>query len=150
MVKKYSQWEGKFGDAASESSTLREATDPLMSAMDACLWPTRCTPVALGFKGSPLLATGPNFDPLSHPLKPKATDVVGLWASFCPLITQSNGGTPHSDVPGLLRLLYFWPQNYATALLLTSQTVPSAVPILLRYCSTANFTNCFVSSTMCS
>ena len=60
---------------------------------------------------SPLLATGPNFDPLSHPLKPKATDVVGLWASFCPLITQSNGGTPHSDVPGLLRLLYFWPQN---------------------------------------
>ena len=41
------------GDAASESSTLREATDPLsMSAMDACLWPTMCTPVALGFKGS--------------------------------------------------------------------------------------------------
>ena len=23
-----------------------------MSAMEACLWPTRCTPVALGFKGS--------------------------------------------------------------------------------------------------
>ena len=42
-----------FGDAASESSTLQEATDPLsMSAMDACLWPTRCTPVALGSKGS--------------------------------------------------------------------------------------------------
>ena len=60
---------------------------------------------------SPLLATGPNFDPLSHPLKPKATDVVGLWASFCPLITQSNGGSLHSDVPDLLRLLYFWPQN---------------------------------------
>ena len=23
-----------------------------MSAMEACLWPNRCTPVALGFKGS--------------------------------------------------------------------------------------------------
>ena len=43
----------KFGDAAWEFSTLREATDPLcMSAMEACLWPTRCTPVAFGFKGS--------------------------------------------------------------------------------------------------
>ena len=43
----------KFGDAASEFSTLREATEPLsMSAIKACLWPTRCTPVALGFKGS--------------------------------------------------------------------------------------------------
>ena len=42
-----------FGDAASESSTLREATDSLnMSAMEAWLWSTRCTPVALGFKGS--------------------------------------------------------------------------------------------------
>ena len=51
--KKYSQWEAKFGDAVSEFSTLREATDPLsMSAMEACLSPTRCTPVALGFKGS--------------------------------------------------------------------------------------------------
>ena len=43
----------KFGDAAWDFSTLREATDPLsMSAVEACLWPTRCTPVALGFKGS--------------------------------------------------------------------------------------------------
>ena len=43
----------KFGDAVSECWTLREATDPLsMSAMEACLWPTRCTLVALGFKGS--------------------------------------------------------------------------------------------------
>ena len=40
-----------FGDAASECSI--EATDPLsMSVMEACLWPTRCTPVPLGFKGS--------------------------------------------------------------------------------------------------
>ena len=32
---------------------MREATVPLsISAMEACLWPTRCTPVALGFKGS--------------------------------------------------------------------------------------------------
>ena len=43
----------KFGDAAWEFSTLQKATDPLsMSATEACLWPTRCTPVALGFKGS--------------------------------------------------------------------------------------------------
>ena len=51
--KTYSQWEAKFRDVASEISTLREATDPLsMSAIEACLLPTRCTPVALGFKGS--------------------------------------------------------------------------------------------------
>ena len=51
--KTYSQWEAKFGDAASEFSTLREATDPLsMSAMETCLSHTRCTSVALGFKGS--------------------------------------------------------------------------------------------------
>ena len=53
LSEKYSQWEAKFGDAASEFSNLREATDPIsMSAMEACLWPYRCIPVALGFKGS--------------------------------------------------------------------------------------------------
>ena len=53
--KTYSQWEAKFWDAASEFSTLREAKDPLsVSAMEACLWPTRFTPFALGFKGSEL------------------------------------------------------------------------------------------------
>ena len=51
--KTYSQWEAKFRDAASEISTLREATDPpSMSAIEACLLPTRCTTVALCFKGS--------------------------------------------------------------------------------------------------
>ena len=40
--KTYSQWEAKFRDAASEISTLREATDPLiMSVIEACLLPTR-------------------------------------------------------------------------------------------------------------
>ena len=48
--KKYSQWEAKFGDAASEFSTLREATDPLsMSAIEACLLPSRCTPRCFWF-----------------------------------------------------------------------------------------------------
>ena len=48
--KTYSQWEAKFGDAASEFSILREATDPLsMSAMEACLSPTRCTSRCFGF-----------------------------------------------------------------------------------------------------
>ena len=61
--KKYSQWEAKFGDAASEFSTLREATDALsMSVMEACISPTTCTTVALGFKGS---EWGSTLDPVA-------------------------------------------------------------------------------------
>ena len=38
---------------ASEFSTLWEATGPgSMYAMEACMEPTRCTPVALSFMGS--------------------------------------------------------------------------------------------------
>ena len=44
----------KFGVAASESSTLWDATGFVISikVCDARIGPTRCTPVALGFKGS--------------------------------------------------------------------------------------------------
>ena len=42
----------KFGDAASESSTLWEATGPVsMQASEPCIGPTRCTPVAFSYKG---------------------------------------------------------------------------------------------------
>ena len=34
-----------------------------MSAVEACLWPTRCTPVALGFKGS---EWGSKFGPVAN------------------------------------------------------------------------------------
>ena len=62
--KTYSQWEAKFGDAASEFSTLRDATDPLsMSALEACLLPSRCTPVAFGFKG---LEWGSTLGPVAN------------------------------------------------------------------------------------
>ena len=45
----------KFGDAASESTTLWEATGIVsMQSWEACMGPSRCTPVALGFKGSEL------------------------------------------------------------------------------------------------
>ena len=41
------------GDAASESSTLWEATGPVsIQAWEACMGPTRCTPVALSYKGT--------------------------------------------------------------------------------------------------
>ena len=87
---------------------------------------------------SPLLATGPKFDPLSHPSKPKATDVHLVGPR-----PQAYCGCSTADHKIKLQLYC------ATALLLTSQIVPLAVPILLRYCSSANFTNCFVSTTMC-
>ena len=102
----------------------------------------RCLPQGRKFRGSipklclplaiflPLLATEPNFEPLSHPLEPKAMDVLPRPTATTLLLTT--------------KLCYC-----ATALLLTLQIVPLAVPILLRYFSTANFTNCFISSTMC-
>ena len=53
-------WEAKFGDAASESSTLWEATGPVsISAWEACMRSTRCTPllrVIRGQKGAQSLA----------------------------------------------------------------------------------------------
>ena len=55
MMLTYSQWEAKFGDAASESSTLWEATGPVsIQAWEACMQSTiyRCTPVALSYKGT--------------------------------------------------------------------------------------------------
>ena len=46
-------WVRKFGDAALESLTLLDAKGPVsMLAWDDRMGPTRCTPVALGFKGS--------------------------------------------------------------------------------------------------
>ena len=42
-----------FGDSASESSTLWEATGPVnISVCEACMLSTRCTSVALSYKGS--------------------------------------------------------------------------------------------------
>ena len=49
----YSHLEAKFDDAASESSTLWEATGPVsMQAWEACMEHTRCSPVALSYKGT--------------------------------------------------------------------------------------------------
>ena len=86
----------------------------------------RCLPQGLRFRGrilkfclplaifSPLLATRPNFDPLSDPLKPKATGVHLVGP-----IQASQG--------------YCYTADHKI--------------MLLRYCSTVNFTNCAVGRT---
>ena len=93
-------WVRKFGDAASESSTLWAATGPVsIQAWDACMGPTRCTPVALSYKGS---EGGSKLGPVANNGKNIASGRQSL--GMLPrksLITQSNGGTPSRPDTGL-------------------------------------------------
>ena len=144
----------------------------------------RCLPQGRRFRGripipklslalaifSPLLATGPNFDPPFPPLKTQSNGCsrpVSLLLS--PYDSKQRGYAPfrrpRPTAAALLlttKLSYCSTANFtklcrqpyqfycATALLLTSQIVSLAVPCvvsstnctaLLRYCATANFTN---------
>ena len=71
-----SMWVRKFGDGASESSTLWEATGPVsIQAWEACMGPTRCTPVALSYKGS---EGGSNLGPVANNDK----NIASGWQSL--------------------------------------------------------------------
>ena len=67
----------KFGDAASESSTLWEATGPVsMQAWEPCMGPIRCIPVALSYKGS---EGGSKLGPVANNGKNVVSGRQSLW-----------------------------------------------------------------------
>ena len=87
-----------------------------MQAKEACKWPTRCTPVALGYKGS---EWGSKLGCQDLEMQYLGEKVWG-WGLGTFDLAGCNGPCQHV---GLGRHVSF------------------AVPIVLLYCATANFTN---------